>query len=116
MSSPRLARLLKALTPTHLRGLYRQKSDSGLSARTVGYVHATIHNALEQAVNDGLVARNVADAVKPPQIHREEIKPLTPLQAKRLLEAAGGDRFEALYVLAVTAGLTAVFVKVEPDC
>ena len=96
---------LKALTPAHLRGLYREKTETGLSARTVGYIHATIHNALEQAVQDGLVPRNVADAVKPPQLCKEEIQPLTPAQTKTLLEAVGGDRFEALYVLAVTAGL-----------
>jgi integrase len=103
---PTLGRIkLKALTPAHLRGLYRQKTDAALSARTVEYIHATIHNALEQAVDDGLIPRNVADAVKPPQLHREEIKPLTPQQTKRLLEAVGGDRFEALYALAVTAGL-----------
>ena len=104
--APTLGRIkLKALTPTHLRGLYRQKTDAGLSARTVGYVHATLHNALEQAVNDGLVARNVADAVKPPRMQREEIEPLTPKQARKLLEAVAGDRLEALYDLAVTAGL-----------
>jgi integrase len=55
-------------------------------------------------VNDGLVPRNVADAVKPPQLRKEEIQPLTPTQTKILLEAVGGDRFDALYVLAVTAG------------
>jgi integrase len=102
---PTLGRIkLKALTPAHLRGLYREKTESGLSARTVGYIHATIHNALEQAVEDGLVSRNVANAVKPPQLCKEEIQPLTPAQTKTLLEAVAGDRFEALYVLAVTAG------------
>jgi integrase len=95
---------VKALTPAHLRGLYREKSDAGLSTRTVGYIHATIHNALKQAVNDGLVPRNAADAVKPPQLRKEEIQPLTPAQTKTLIEAVGGDRFGALYVLAVTAG------------
>jgi integrase len=103
---PTLGRIkLKALTPAHLRGLYREKTETGLSARTVGYIHATIHNALKQAVEDGLVPRNVADAVKPPQLCKEEIQPLTPEQAKMLLEAVGGDGLEALYVLAVTAGL-----------
>jgi integrase len=102
---PTLGRIkLRALTPAHLRGLYREKTETGLSARTVGYIHTTIHNALEQAVKDGLVPRNVADIVKPPQLCREEIQPLTPAQTKTLLEAVGGDRFEALYVLAVTAG------------
>ena len=102
---PTLGRIkLRALTPAHLRGLYREKTETGLSARTVGYIHTTIHNALEQAVKDGLVPRNVADVVKPPQLCKEEIQPLTPAQTKTFLEAVGGDRFEALYVLAVTAG------------
>jgi len=96
---------LKALTPTHIRGLYRSKSDAGLSPRTVQYVHVTLHKALKQAVNDGLIPRNVTEAVKPPQLRREEIKPLMVEQVKLLLEAVGRDRFEALYVIAVSAGL-----------
>jgi integrase len=96
---------LKALTSAHLRGLYREKLDSGLSPRTVQYIHVTLHKALKQAVNDGLVPRNVAEAVKAPQVRREEIKPLSPEQARTLLKAAREDRIEALYVLAVTAGL-----------
>ena len=52
-----------------------------------------------------LIRRDVADSVKPPQLKRTEMKPLSPKQAKALLEAAGGDRFEAMYVLAITAGL-----------
>ena len=96
---------LRALTPTHLRGLYRDKLDSGLSPRTVQYIHVTIHKALKQALNDGLVPRNVAEAVKPPQVRREEIEPLTPEQTKKLVEFVSEDRLAALYVLAVTAGL-----------
>ena len=78
---------------------------SGLSSRTVQYIHVTIHKALKQALNDGLVPRNVAEAVKPPQVRREEIEPLTPEQTKRLVEFVSEDRLAALYVLAVTAGL-----------
>ena len=54
---------------------------------------------------DGLVPRNATEAVKPPQVRREEIHPLTPVQVKTLFEAAKGDRLESLYVLAVTTGL-----------
>jgi integrase len=96
---------LKNLTSAHVRGLYRQKLDAGLSPRTVQYVHVTLHKALKQAIADGLIPRNVTEAVKPPQVLREEIRPLTPEQAKTLFEAAKGDRLEALYVLAVTTGL-----------
>jgi integrase len=104
--SPVLGRLkLKNLTPAHVRGHYREKLDAGLSPRTVQYVHVTLHKALKQAVMDGLIPRNATDAVKPPQVRREEMQPLSPEQVKVLLEAARDERLEALYVLAVTTGL-----------
>jgi len=46
-----------------------------------------------------------AAPVKPPQPRGEEIRPLNREQVRALLEAASGDRLEALYILAVTAGL-----------
>jgi len=99
---------LKDITPTHVRGVYKEKLQS-LSPRTVQYIHVTLHKALKQAVNDELIPRNATEAVKPPQVRpqvrREEIYPLTPKQVKALLEAACGDRLEALYVLAVMTGL-----------
>jgi integrase len=95
---------LKDLSPTHVRGLYKEKLSS-LSSRTVQYIHITLHKALKQAVSDGLIPRNATEAVKPPQVRREEIHPLTAEQVKMLLDAASGDRLEALYVLAVHTGL-----------
>jgi integrase len=71
----------------------------------VQYVHVTLHKGLKQTVNEGLVPRNVTEAVKLPQLRREEIKPLTSEQAKVLLKTVYGDLLEALYVLAITAGL-----------
>ena len=105
---PALGRVkLKALTPAHVRGLYREKQQAGLSARTVRYIHTALHKALKQAVMDGLIPRNATEAVKPPQPTREEMRPLTPEQAKLLLQVAheSGDRLEALYVLAIHTGL-----------
>ena len=103
---PEIGRMkLKALTPAHVRGLYRKRLEDGLSPRTVQYVHITLHKALKQAVRDGLIPRNATEAVRPPQVRKEEIRPLSPEQAKVLFEAARGDRLEALYVLAVTTGL-----------
>jgi integrase len=98
---------LNALTPAHVRGLYREKLEAGSSARTVRYIHTTLHKALKQAVMDGLIPRNATEAVKPPQLSREEMRPLTPEQAKLLLKTAheAGDRLEALYVLAIHTGL-----------
>jgi hypothetical protein len=86
-------------------GLYREKLDAGLSPRTVQYVHVTLHKALKQAIADGLIPRNATEAFKPPQVSREEMRPLNSEQVKVLFEAAKGDRLEALCVLAVTTGL-----------
>ena len=96
---------LKNLTPVHVRGLYREKLEAGLSARTVQYIHVTLHKALKQAVQDGLIPRNATEAVKAPQVRREEMRPLSAEQVKVLLEVARGDRLEALYVLAIHTGL-----------
>ena len=105
---PALGRVkLKTLTPAHVRSLYREKLEAGSSARTVRYIHTTLHKALKQAVMDGLIPRNATEAVKPPQPSREEMHPLTPEQAKHLLQVAHetGDRLKALYVLAIHTGL-----------
>jgi integrase len=96
---------LKALTPDHVRGLYREKLDGGLAPRTVLHIHRTLSKALQQATNDGLIPRNAAALVKPPRPRREEIRPLNREQVRALFEAARGDRLEALYVVAVTTGL-----------
>ena len=101
---------LKSLTPAHVRAFYRFKLDGAegsarLAPATVHKLHGVLHKALDQAVADGLIPRNVTDAVKIPRIDREEINPLTAEEAGRLLEAAREDRLEALYVVAVHTGL-----------
>ncbi|HSL01466.1 MAG TPA: site-specific integrase [Rubrobacteraceae bacterium] len=96
---------LRDLTWQHLQRLYNDLLDSGLSPATVKTVHVVLHKALKQAVRWELVDQNVADAVDPPRVEREEVKALGAKQVVRLLEAARGDRLEALYVLAVTTGL-----------
>jgi integrase len=106
--SPTLGRVkLKNLTPAHVRSLCREKLDSGLAPRTVQYIHRTLSRALKQAVSDGLIPRNAAGSVKAPQPRSEEIRPLDREQVRAFLEAVSGDRLEALYVVAITAGVRA---------
>ncbi len=104
--APSLGRVkLKALTPAHVRGLYRERLDAGLSTRTVRYAHTTLNRALSQAVSDGLIPRNPVTSVKAPQPRRIEIRPLDREQVCALFEAVSGHRLAALYTVAVTAGL-----------
>jgi integrase len=106
--SPALGRVkLKSLTPAHVRGFYGEKARTNLSAATVKKMHVVLRRALSQAVSDGLIPRNAADSVKPPRTSApgEEIRPLNTKECGTFLEASRGERFEALYVLAVHCGL-----------
>lgn len=96
---------LSRLTPAHLQGFYRSKLDEGLSPRTVQYLHVVLHRALKQALRWGLVLRNVAEAVDPPKVAKKEVTPFSPEQARAFLQAANGERLEALYILAVHTGM-----------
>jgi integrase len=96
---------LEKLTAMQLEKLYRQKLDSGLSARRVRYIHVTIRKALKDAVRLQLLSLNVADSAIPPRPIKQEIHPLSQEQVKTLLETARGDKLHALYVLACTTGM-----------
>lgn len=102
--APALGRIrLKDLNPAHARFFYRERLDSGLAPATVHKIHAVLHKALKAAVSDGLIPRNTAAGLKLPRIAHEEIDPLGPEEARRLLDTGGrtSDRLEALYVLAL---------------
>jgi integrase len=103
---PALGRVkLSVLTSAHVRALYREKLDAGLTPRTVRYIHVTLNKALKQAVADGLIPRNAASSVKAPKPKKEEIRPLDREQVRVFFDAVSGERLEPLYILAVTAGL-----------
>lgn len=55
---------LDNLTPVYARSLYRDRErlEAGLAPRMVQLVHTILHKALKQAVNDGLIPRNVTEA------------------------------------------------------
>jgi integrase len=103
---PTLGRVrVSQLRPQQLQLLYQDRLASGLSPMTVRHLHAVIHRGLEQAVRWGVAGRNVADLVDPPRQPRRTLEVFTASEVSELLAAAGGDRLEALYVLAVTTGM-----------
>jgi len=96
---------LKNVNALHLQSLYRERLDSGLSGSTVQKIHHVLHKALTQAMRWDLIPRNPADSVKAPTPTPKEMHPLSVLETRQLLEAARGDRLEALYVLAIHTGM-----------
>jgi len=93
------------LNAQHLQALYTQKLDEGLSPTTVHHLHAVLHRALNAAMRLGLVQRNVTELVDAPRMARREIETFSPDEARRFLAAVKRERFEALYVLALSTGM-----------
>ncbi|MGA2143882.1 MAG: tyrosine-type recombinase/integrase [Bryobacteraceae bacterium] len=79
----------------------KPQPEPGLTPRTVQHIHATLRTALDQAVKWDLTPRNVAMLVDAPRVRRSEVKPFTPEQARKFLEAARQDRLEGLYAVAM---------------
>ena len=104
---PTLGRVrLAKLTPQHVHSLVTQKVREGrLSPRTIQYMHSVLRAALNQAVRWRMVHYNAAAMVSTPRVTRREVLALTPANARLLLDAARGDRPEALYSVALALGL-----------
>ncbi|WP_037601805.1 tyrosine-type recombinase/integrase [Streptacidiphilus rugosus] len=73
--------------------------------RTVQYTHAVLRSALQQAVREELIVRNVARVVETPRVPHAEVQPLDRGEALLLLRAAGSHRLHALWHLLVATGL-----------
>ena len=71
----------------------------------VQFIHAVLHQALENAVKWNVVSRNVAKLVSLPRVERYEAQTLTIAQVKRLLEVARGSRIEVMLLVAVNTGM-----------
>lgn len=96
---------LSSLRPLEIQSLYTEMQRRGLSAKTVRYVHSTLHSALKQAVNWGMLSRNPAEAVELPRRNRKEMQALSPDEAARFLVATAEDRWHALFVVALFTGM-----------
>lgn len=96
---------LGKLTPQQVQGMLNDRTASGLSPRTVQYMRAVLSAALSQALRWGMVPRNVATLVEPPRSEAPDRATLDPDQARALLEAAAGTRYEVLYHTALLLGL-----------
>lgn len=103
---PSLGRLpLDRVEPAHVQRLMNEKLKSGLSPKSVRYIHGTLRTALNHAVRWGYISRNPAMAVDGPRVEPYEARPFSVYESRRFLAAIKGDRLEALYSVALTMGL-----------
>ena len=75
---------------------------SGVSAR---HARATLRRALGDAQRDGLVVQNVAALSRPPKVERHEIRVLTAVETRTLIEGTVDDDLGPVYAIAAATGL-----------
>lgn len=90
-------RPLRAITAVDLQQLLGNLLSGGLSARTVGYVHAVVKHALQDAEDLSLLQSNPARRVKPPRLERHELVIPTPAESAKLLQTTSGLRLYPLW-------------------
>jgi integrase len=83
----------------------RRDDTGGLSPRTVHHMHRVLREALQQAVRWQLLARNSADAVRPPKVERKQMQTLDAEATVALIEAARGTNLFMPILLGVLCGL-----------
>jgi integrase len=94
------------LTPDRVRRWLDTLEDAELSANTRRLARSTLRRALELAERDGIVTRNVAALVDGPGTEGTKLDDaLTADDARKVLEAAEGDRLGAMAHVLLTLGL-----------
>jgi integrase len=83
----------------------RRDGQGGLSPRTVTHMHRVLRQALQQAVVWQLLARNPADAVRPPKVERRQMRTLDADATIDLIEAARDTSLFGPILLGALCGL-----------
>jgi integrase len=103
---PRSGRIkLARLQPAHVQQLYADLLAEGRAPKTIRNVGLVLHRAIQQAVRWRLIESNVVGLVDLPRAEHREMQALSVEQARQVLNAAQGDDLEALWWLALSAGL-----------
>jgi integrase len=102
--------MLRDLDPRKVDAFTRALTEKGLAARTSQYSYSVLRRALQFAVDWKYIPANPASsrmrAAKRRQTRElSRIRFLTPDEARTFLNAVRGDRYEALYILAITTGM-----------
>lgn len=92
------------IQPSDVQRLITSTHRAGLSSSTVNQVRGVLRQALQYAVETGLLSRNVADNIRPPRVQHKEAKIPTPDVTFRLVDAAlnAGRDGRVIVLLALT--------------
>ena len=101
---------LDELTTTIVQRFYNQllhppSGKKPLSPKTIRCIHGVLHQALDQAVNTGVLQSNPSSACKLPKVHKKEVVPMEDSQIMSFLERIKDHPHEYLYKITLFTGL-----------
>jgi integrase len=99
------ARRLVALTPADCARLFTRLQAQGLSPATVRHIRGDLRQALNRAVKDGLVPRNVVQLTDAPALVRPEHRWLTAEEMRLFLAEAARDPYAGFFTVLLCEGL-----------
>ncbi|GAB3184437.1 site-specific recombinase XerD [Micromonospora palomenae] len=103
---PRLGRKrLGQLGARDVRQFLAALAGDGVGERTAQLAHAVLRAALEDAMREEIIPRNVAKLVRAPRPVKQEREPLTVQQVRTLLTSTRDHRLHALFVVFAVLGL-----------
>lgn len=95
---------LAALRVDQVNALFRAKS-AELAPSSLALLRRVLRAALNQAIREGLLGRNVAALTDPIQAQRRPVAAITPARAQEILAAVAGHQYAPLYVVILALGL-----------
>ena len=96
--------LLRELKPEQIQKMYNEIGEK-LSPRMVELTHVTLHAALEQAMKNDLIFKNISEATTRPKKVKTEPRVLTVDEQQKFVRAIKGERTEAAFLLDLFSGL-----------
>lgn len=104
--------LLTQLHPQEVQQYYsraltggRTDGRGGLCPRAVLHIHRVLVEALNYAVRQELIIRNVGELVDPPRARKPKMRTLMPEEVSHLLSTSGGTPYHPIIYTAVNTGL-----------
>ena len=96
---------LKGIRPMDIQSFYASEMDRGLTANTVAHYHTLIRKSLQDAYENELVPRNVADLVKKPRKEKFVAEYYNKEEMQKLFEVIKGNTLELVIYIGAYYGL-----------
>jgi len=95
-----------ATTPKNKEKAKQLREQAGtLSPSTIRHMHIIINQALKQALKEGKIPRNPAEATTPPKLVKKEATFLTVEEINNFLDRAAGDPWYPAFLVALGTGM-----------